>query len=935
MIFSLLAISTEILLMEQVDTLDIYLGYRNILICSDSVWQAEILLSRDSAYVIDYGKGLIRFKKTTGETLRVKFSHLDFPIKESYRRWSPVTYADTTVKKKIAIELGDKGNLIINGNKGLYVEVTTGGANITQSLWMQLGGKAGNFNISGVLSDENIPEGIGASQNIREIDEIYIEAISPDLSFRLGDIETCEQSITKRLLGLNARWKSLSGIAGIARGKYGKYTFRGEEGNQGPYKLHPGNSNIDFEIVRGSEQVFLDGRLLKSGIEKDYVMNYYQGTITFNPNVFIDNESTILILFQYHPYGSDNLFYKANIEGDDYNVTFTREQDYSEKDRFDEVYPDSGFGYIYSANFVGVGNGDYDLVDSIFVYRGNRNGSYSVNFEWADDEKGEYIYIDSLTSFKWTGDGQWSVKRKVDLPGDDNLLAIDFNRDLGSLSMGGKVKARRYINQFGGSKDDGASGNFNAIYSPNKLVRLNVNYYRRTSDFLTKEWEGARDLLKTWELEELPSYFAEYSINTNPTDRIKAFYMWGKAGSQRRDMARGELLPFYIEWDEVHGVKSELRGGIKWGMLNCNVRSLKRANQYKKEAIFESRPLYLGAGLEGDEKGDTARIYIIRTDLSYRNTNLKASHTVRNNIESGELQRISNGTLLTNLQLDFLKIKGRFSLSQKRSTKWESYYREVDLGEGDYSYDPINSIYYEDPYGNYILERVPAGEGRNIKDYSESVSFEFDRNVFFQGYVNTIYRPELFFENNISLNLKFPEKSKRRFFLRYDGRYLDDKEGWIQTRTQNRNRIRTGLEERTGDYREYGIKWDRALGEEGIGPYILLWLKNGFEIGMEVMRIAGEDTLFSSKLKAATHLYGKRAIGTVGGSLGYNYYPRANITSNRMKNLYPPDLFYDFSSAVTWDITENFHLVLNANIHKLSEGRVYYRGRIGVTADFE
>lgn len=935
MIFLVLSITTETLFLESPDTSEIYIGYRNILIGSDSVWHDEILLLRDSVYMIDYNKGIIKFKIAIEDTLRVKFLHLGLPIKEIYKRWSPVTSTDTIVKKSVDIEQVDKGNLIINGNKGLYVEVTSGGANITQSLWMRLGGKAGNFDISGVLSDENIPEGRGASQNIREIDEIYVEAISPELSFRLGDIEASQRGILKRLLGLNARWKNFSGVAGITKGKYGKYTFRGEEGNQGPYKLYPGNSNIDFEIVRGSEQVFLDGRLLKSGIEKDYVMNYYQGTITFNPNVFIDSESTILILFQYHPYGSTNIFYNATLEGSDFNISFTREQDYTEKDKFDEVYPDSGFGYIYSASFVGAGNGDYDLLDSIFVYRGNRNGSYLVNFEWAGDEKGEYIYIDSLMSFRWTGDGQWSVKRKVDLPGNDNLLSIDYYKQFESLFIGGEVKARRYLNKYGGAIEDGASGNFNATYSPNKFINLHANYYRRTTDFLTREWEGARDLLKKWELNELPSDFAEYSITSNPTERIKAYYLWGKAGSLRRNIARGEFQPFYVGWDEVHNVKKELRGGLRWNMLNLYIRSLSRADRYKKEAIFESKPLYLGAGLEGNENGDTARIYIIRTNLTYKSTNLIASHSIRNNIESGEFQSISNGTLLTNIQLEFLKLKGRLGLSQKRITKWESYYREVDLGEGDYSYDALSKTYYEDPYGNYILERVPAGEGRNVRDYSGSISFEFEHNIYLQGYLNTMYREELFFDNNISINLKIPNKGKRRFFLRYDGRYLDDKEGFYSYRKQNKNRIRTGLEEQREGYREYGVKWKKSLEEEGIGPYVLLWLKNGLQIEVDAMRILGENTIFTSKLRAATHLAGKRAIGSVGGSLGYNYYPNFSIISERMKNLYPPGIFYDFSSAVSFNITEKFHFVLNGNIHKLSEGRIYYRGRVGVTADFD
>ncbi len=934
MIVFLFSITTEILFIQPIDTSDIFLGYKNILLDSDSIWKGETLLIRDSLYEIDYTKGTVKFIDYIGDTLRIKYSYINLPIRETYRRYSQVRSTDTLMRKILEIKPVDKGELIINGNKGLYTEVTTGGTNITQSLWMKLGGKAGNFNIRGVLSDENIPEGRGASQNIREIDEIYVEAISPEIFFRLGDIESNEQGISKRLLGLNGRWKNFSGLIGISKGKYGKYTFKTQEGNQGPYKLSPTNTDIDFEIIRGSEQVFLDGRLLQNGIEKDYVINYYQGNITFNPNIYIDNESTVLVLFQYQPYGYSSIFYNANLNLSDFNITFTREEDYTEKDRFDEVYPDSGFGYIYSASYVGENNGDYELVDSIFLYRGNRNGSYLVNFDWVGEGKGEYIYIDSLSYFKWTGEGNWSAKRKVDLPGNDNLLALNFERRLESLSISGNLKGRIYDNQFGGEDNDGASGNIHMTYSPNKFINLKVNYYGRTTEYLTREWEGARDLLKRYEINELPSNFTEYSISTNPTDRINASYLWGKASSFRKEKARAEFSPFYIEWDKVHKVKEELKGGLKWKIVNIYLRSFNRNERYKKEAIFESKPLFLSAGFEGDEGGDTARIYIIRTNFDYKNTSLIASHSIRNKTKTDEIQSITNGTLLTNLKSDFLKLKGRLSISQKRSVKWEIYYREVDIGEGDYSFDPVDKIYYEDPYGNYVLERVPAGEGVNVKDYSANISFEYDRNIFLQGYLNTTYRENLFFENNLNLNLKIPNKGKRRLFLRYDGRYLDDKEGILSFRKQNRNSIRTGLEESTAGYREYGIKWNKSLEEESIGPYILFWLQNGFEIELEGMRIAGEDTILTSKLRAAFHLGGNKTTGTIGSSLGYNYYSSTSSASERMENLYPEGIFYDLNSVISFDITEKFHLILNGNVRKLGGGKIYYRGRIGITADF-
>lgn len=934
MFFLLFSITTETLFLKPMDSSEVYLGYSNILLGSDSVYLGDSLLPRDSTYVLDYNKGLIRFKKTIKETLWVRFTHLDFPVGEVYRRYSPFKTDSIHKKTPIRDSTPDKGDLLINGNKGIFMEVTGGGTNVTQSLWMQIGGEAGNFKISGVLSDENIPEGKGASQNIQEIDEIYIEAQSPYLSFRVGDIEATHEGVKKRLLGLAGNYKRLSGVAGISRGKYGKFTFRGEEGNQGPYKLNPGNGNIDFSIIRGSEQVYLDGKLLKAGIDNDYVMNYYEGTITFSPSVFIDNESTILILFEYHPYGVNNLFYNANFNEGGFNLSFSRQEDLSEREKFSRVYPDSGFGYVYSSTYVGKGNGDYDLSDSIFVYQGKNKGSYQVYFEWAGTGKGEYEYIDSLHLFKWTGDGPWTAKRKIDLPGEDNLISLDIDRNLTDLSIRGKFKGRRYSNQFTDDNDDGFAGDIHATYSPNQFINLSANYYRRSSDFITREWEGERDLLKIWGINELPDNFAEYSIKTNPIHQLKASYLWGRAGSTRRDRILGELSPLYIEWDRIEKFREEIKGGIRWDKFNLYLRNLSRDNNYRNEAVFESKPLYLGAGLEGDESGDTAKIYTIKTDLTYANTTVKASHRRRENLNSGEINSISNGTLLSDLKLLFFNIGGKLNLSQKRTTKWERYYLEVDLGEGNYSYDSTNGTYYENPYGDYVLEIVPTGEGIDIREYSGNISLESDRYIYLQGFISATYRVDLFLENNASFIFKFPRKGKRRFSIKYDRSYIDDKEGWIVRRQKEDNSIRLGLEEKTGIYREYGLQWDQSLYEWGFGPYIYFWMKNGLGMEATILRIAGEDTLFSSKLKSILYLAGNRSSGTMDMSIGYNYFPGVEVTSERMGTLYPPGIFYDFGAAVTLDITESFHLVLNGNLHKLSGEKLYYRGRFGVSADF-
>ncbi len=933
MLLILFSISTDILLLNPSDTSEIYLGHSFILTHSDSIWQGGILLSGDSLYTIDYSKGMVKFKSMVEETFTIKFSYLNFPVKKAYSRWS-LSVSDRSMERlPTGNPIKDKGNLIIKGNKGVFVDVKSGGADVSQSLWMKLGGKAGNFNISGVLSDENIPEGSGASQNISEIDEIFVQAESEEASFRLGDIESMEEGVKKRLIGLEGSWKEFSSVVGVSPGKYGKVTFRGEEGNRGPYFFNPQGTSIDFSIVRGSEQVYLDGRLLKRGRDKDYVVDYSEGAITFNPTVFIDNESTILILFEYYQTGVSNLFYKASFNHNNYNFSFIRQEDFKGEE-FSEVYPDSGFGYNYSATFVGEGNGDYDLEDSIFLYKGNKMGSYEVYFNWVGESKGEYIYIDSLHSFRWTGAGPYSAKKKLDLPGENNLLTSDFEESKGDISLSGKLKVRRYRNQFGGVNEDGFSGNLGTSFSPNRFFNLDLNYYRRTPNFKTREWEGEKDLLKAWELKDLPPELIEYTITSKPTPGIRGLYSYGSTvDSLRRDIITINFLPVYLDWRRIKGAREEVKGGLLWKSCNLYLRRLSRDDRYKNEAAFSSSPLFLGVGLEGDRTGDTAQTYTVKTDLAYKNTTLQASQQLRRNLKSGEIRGMTNGTLRANLTLLFFCLRNEFNISQRKSTEWERYYQEVDPGEGNYSYDSTGGTYYENPYGEYIQKMVPIGEGIDTREYSGNISLWSTRYIELHSYLNSIYRPNLFLKNISYLNLKFPKESSRKFFLKYDHQYLEDKEGrW--GREQNNDKIEFGLEERGRNYREVGIMWNKSREENKIGAYLHFWHKSGLEIQGEGMRIAGEDTLFSPELKMGYHLSGKKSMGMVQGALGYNYYPGWNITSYRMMDLYPPRFFYDFTTSLTIDITKDFHLVLNTNIHKLGKGKVYYNGRIGVTADF-
>src|SRR5690606_34355447 len=92
---------------------------------------------------------------------------------------------------------------------------------------------------------------------------------------------------------------TIESAAALVRGQYAKSEFTGQEGNQGPYKLRGGNNELYILIISGSERVYVNGRLLTRGENKDYVIDYNSGEIRFTSLFPITADMRIAIEYQY------------------------------------------------------------------------------------------------------------------------------------------------------------------------------------------------------------------------------------------------------------------------------------------------------------------------------------------------------------------------------------------------------------------------------------------------------------------------------------------------------------------------------------------------------------------------------------------------------------------------------------------------------------
>ncbi len=187
---------------------------------------------------------------------------------------------------------------------------------MNSSLNLQLSGKLSpNINILASISDNNIPiQPDGNTQNIQEFDRIYIQLFNETKKLTLGDYEIAQDSGTFMRFFKKVQGGEFSGgvkqtpngnqlkstvSASIAKGKFNRMQFQGQEGVQGPYRLYGVNNESYIVVLSGTERVFIDGVKMTRGEQFDYTINYNSAEITFNTKRPISNNSRIVVEFEY------------------------------------------------------------------------------------------------------------------------------------------------------------------------------------------------------------------------------------------------------------------------------------------------------------------------------------------------------------------------------------------------------------------------------------------------------------------------------------------------------------------------------------------------------------------------------------------------------------------------------------------------------------
>lgn len=380
---------------------------------------------------------------------------------------SNTLYSLTTNKKKSELKLFDGLQA-----RGFITRGVTSGNNqnavTNAALDLEISGKLSKeVTLRANIFDTNIPiQENGYSQNITDFDRIFIEMYSKNWRVKAGDISLQNTKsfflpFNKQVAGLEVEANVNDNLrvatsGAVVRGKFNTFTFTAVEGNQGPYKIYGLNNEAAILIIEGSESVFINGTQIERGKNKDYIIDYNLGEITFNTTYPITNDMRIWVEFQYADRNYtrfityDEVEYKSdklNIAGYFYSENDAKNQPLQQSlsteqkqilanagNNTDAMIAESSFKDTYNENKILYKKTTNGAVE-IFEYSTNETDElYSVAFTNVGANKGNYTLdrttaIGSIFVYVGVNQGDYSPIIKLVAPNKFQLFIVksDYN----------------------------------------------------------------------------------------------------------------------------------------------------------------------------------------------------------------------------------------------------------------------------------------------------------------------------------------------------------------------------------------------------------------------------------------------------------------------------------------------------------------------------
>lgn len=331
-------------------------------------------------------------------------------------------------KKEVLGNLNTKGSIIRGITFG-----NNQGQSVQSSMDLQISGKLSpDVSILANISDHNLPiQADGYTQTLQEFDRIYVQLNIKDKNIlRAGHLDLQDQETffgryQRRSMGLQfqTQWGKeqktfLDVSAGVARSEFHRIRFQGIEGNQGPYRLQGKNGENFITILSGSEQVFIDGILMKRGENLDYTINYNTGEITFTTFRPIYRQNFITVSYNYTnrnynrflltsslKHETEKLSFSLNafLENDNKNAPLSINLSKEDEQILANAGNDPQLMFAPSAVIT-----EYDVNKTLYRKVNHPQGDY---FEFSTD-KNDILYQVSFTFFG-QGKGEYRLKQTI------------------------------------------------------------------------------------------------------------------------------------------------------------------------------------------------------------------------------------------------------------------------------------------------------------------------------------------------------------------------------------------------------------------------------------------------------------------------------------------------------------------------------------------
>ncbi len=387
----------------------------------------------------------------------------------------------------------EPGSMRMMGSKSLVLRMGSGeDMAVEQSLRLSLQGQiADSTFVEAQLRDDDLPfQPEGNTERLEELDKVSLSVTGPAGRADLGDFvyRTHHRDLTsfqRDFQGLAATWSGARGEASVflaqSRGIFTSEEFYGEEGLQGPYELLSALRRDGAVILAGSERVILNGRVLTRGRDRDYIIDYDQGSVTFGAGLPVSASDRIRVDYRYsleawrrNAWGGGGATRVAGLRID--YLHFGESDD-----------PDNPLAFALDDERLGVlenagddpllaitggitetpGEGHYVWVDSVSVELPGHFewvdslGGYELRFREVGVGLGDYraagIAEGGRRIYEWTGEGMGSfaLGEQLALPQSFSLESLRLDWERGSWRLSTEMALSSYDANALSQKDDG------------------------------------------------------------------------------------------------------------------------------------------------------------------------------------------------------------------------------------------------------------------------------------------------------------------------------------------------------------------------------------------------------------------------------------------------------------------------------------------------